>query len=387
MSKISQKGMIAYEGIKKFFPEGNFSAASLSEKMQTKVAANTLSALANNGYLFKHETKPITYTFNPNIEELEAQGATNDNLLVAKKVKNDEFYTRFEDIEVEAIPYKSYFKDKIVFLNCNDGPESNFYQFIIRKFNNFKIKTMYAMSYGECPMLYTLNATEDGHPVREQDVIITPLEGDGSFMSEESLTILKKCDIVFTNPPFSLFKEFIEPIIKYNKNFLVIGNENVASYQYGFALMKEGKMWRGLHGVHHFYVPNGYTSNNTTTKEGITQANFGNICWYTNLPNERHNTPLQLTASYYNPLYKREDYSFLDNQPIINVDKTINIPKDYEDLMAVPISFFNYFNPDQFELIGLMATTKKSEYNLGYPYINGKKKYARVVIKHKHPEK
>lgn len=167
MGKISQKGMIAYEGIKKFFSEGSFSAATLSEKMQTKIAANTLSALANNGYLFRHETKPITYTINPNIEELELQGATNDNLLVAKKVKNDEFYTRFEDIEVEAIPYKPYFKNKIVFLNCNDGPESNFYKFIVRKFNNFKIKTMYAISYGEHPMLYTLNAAVDGHPVRE----------------------------------------------------------------------------------------------------------------------------------------------------------------------------------------------------------------------------
>ena len=152
----------------------------------------------------------------------------------------------------------------------------------------------------------------------------------------------------------------------------------------GFTYIKTGKMWRGLHGVHNFYVPSNYAAGNTIIKDGTNIAKFGNICWYTNLPNERHNTPLQLTASYYDEVYKREEYPFLDNENIINVNKTINIPKDYEGLMAVPISFLNHFNSEQFELIGVMSTTKKTDINLGYPYLNGKKLYARVVIKHKH---
>lgn len=383
---LTNAGVIAYDGIKQYFLEGTFTAATLSEKMKTKIAPATLSAMAKKGYLYRYDTKPISYSYNPDYVEDENRGSTNDNLIHAQQVQFNEFYTRFEDIEAEVIPYKQYFKHKVVFLNCNDGPESCFYQFMVRKFNNFKIKTLYAMSYGENAKLYTLNSAEDGHPVREEDMIITDLIGDGSFLSEESLAILEKSDIIFTNPPFSLLKDFIDLVIEHKKQFLVIGNENMASYQKGFAYMKNGLMWRGLHGVHHFYVPEGYVANNTSVDNGINLAHFGNICWYTNLPNERHNTPLQLTSSYYNEVYKREDYPFLDDEDIINVARTINIPNDYEGLMAVPISFLNYFNPDQFELVGLMATTRKTETNLGYPYLNGKKLYARVVIKHKNPK-
>lgn len=382
---MTTAGSIAYEGIKKYFTHIDFTAKMLSDVLKTQISPATLTALAKQGYLIRHDTKPVSYSYDENAVIKDAdKGATNDNLLVAKKVKNDEFYTRFEDIEIETIPYKPYFNDKVVFLNCNDGPESNFFKFILRKFNNFNLKTMYAMSYGDNAKLYTLHRNNDGRPVREADITITPLKGNGDFMTEESIEILKKSDIVFTNPPFSLFKEFIAQIIEHNKQFLVIGNENVASYQEGFTLLKENKMWRGVHGVHHFYVPNGYISGNTSTDDdGTTLAHFGNICWYTNLPNERHNSKLQLTASYYNTLYKREDYAKLDGFDIINVERTINIPNDYEGMMAVPISFLNYFNPEQFELLGVMATTKITETNLGYPTINGKRKYARVVIKHK----
>lgn len=287
----------------------------------------------------------------------------NENLHKAAKEKNDEFYTQLSDIEKELKHYKEHFKDKVVFCNCDDPEWSNFWKYFSINFKHLGLKKLIATHYKKDQKSYKLEMIDQG-----KDFLKIDLEGDGDFRSNECIELLKEADIVVTNPPFSLFREYIQQLNKHDKQFLVIGNNNSISYNEIFKLIKENKLWLGISPRSmDFVLPNGIKKN-------------VNACWYTNLIHKKRNEKIVLFKTY-----KNNETSFpkYDNYEAIEIGETKNIPIDYEGVMGVPITFMDKYNPEQFEIIGKMSTTSIDEYNFGYPYINGKKKFARILIKNK----
>lgn len=287
---------------------------------------------------------------------LMAEKAKNENLNKAKKEKNDEFYTRLSDIENELKNYKKHFEGKIVFCNCDDPEWSNFWKYFKLNFEHLKLRKLISTHYIKEGSSYKLEY--DG-----KETIKTALEGNGDFRSEECINILKECDIVTTNPPFSLFRPYLAQLIEYKKQFLIIGNQNAIKYKETFPLIKENKVWLGINPVKEFLKPDG-----TTQK-------FGNICWYTNLEHSKRNEEMILYKEY-NP----EEYPKYDNYDAIDVSKTKNIPMDYEGVMGVPISFMDKFNPKQFKIIGELNHGCDNEYDFEKPVINGIEKFPRILI-------
>ena len=292
----------------------------------------------------------------------------NTNLNKAKKAKNDEFYTRYEDIEAEVMEYKEQFQDKIVYLPC-DSLKSEFWSFFINNFQSFGLKKLIATHYQKDGQSYKV-WTNDGDNIIQED-----LAGNGDFRSPECIEILKECDIVCTNPPFSLFREFVDAIITHNKQFLIIGNQNAFTCKEIFKLIKENKIQTGYNMVKQFNQPDG------------SIKKFNNICWFTNLTVNKNNEELVLTKTY-NVI----NYPKYDNYDAIEVDRLANIPKDYYDVMGVPITFINKYNPNQFEILGHTTSSDKSpeveklrtnpKYRNG-ARINGKEKYHRIFIRRK----
>lgn len=215
-----------------------------------------------------------------------------------------------------------------------------------------------------------------------EEIGVQFLKGDGDFRSAESIALLKQADIVVSNPPFSLFREYVAQLIQYDKKFVIVGNHNAITYKQIFPHIKEDRIWLGYkYGDMAFKVPENYEQRETRfwkDKNGQKWRSFGNICWFTNLDIAKRHEDLILYKSYI-----PKDYPKYDNYDAINVDKTKEIPVDYAGVMGVPITFLDKYNPEQFELIGRMTTTKIDEFNFGYPYINGKKVYARILIKNK----
>ena len=291
---------------------------------------------------------------------------TNANLREARKNKNDEFYTRYEDIEAEVMKYREQFKDKIVYLPC-DSLKSEFWLFFINNFQSFSLKKLIATHYEKDGQSYKV-WTNDGDNIIQED-----LAGNGDFRSPECIEILKECDIICTNPPFSLFREFVDAIITHNKQFLIIGNQNAFTYKEIFKLIKENKIWTGYNMVKQFNQPDG------------SIKKFGNVCWFTNMTTVKRNEEFVLTKEY-NPI----NYPEYENYKAIEVDRIVNIPKDYYDVMGVPITFINKYNPNQFEILGHTTSSDKSpeveklrtnpKYRNG-ARINGKEKYHRVFIR------
>lgn len=375
---LTEKGRLALSKIKEYFPKGQFSAKDLSAASGETIVAATLNGVANNGYITKLGGSPVMYEAIDGFEELIAtaiedtkKGCDNTNLHTAKKEKNDEFYTRYEDIEAEVMKYRKQFKGKIVYLPCDDPAEkkSEFWSFFINNFDAFGLKKLIATHYDENGKAYKIwvdsDTSGDGY-IDDSDALQEDLEGNGDFRSPECIEILKECDIVCTNPPFSLFREFIDLIITNQKQFLVIGSQNAFSYQEIFALIKTNKIWTGYNSVKIFCQPDG------------SLKKFGNICWFTNLNTTKRQEELIFTKNY-------NEFDFLkyDNYDAINIDRVADIPVNYNEVMGVPITFIDKYNPNQFEIMGLMASTTVTDVNFGYPYINGKKKYARVLIKRK----
>ena len=306
-----------------------------------------------------------------------------ERLQQAKKNKKDEFYTQLTDIEKELKHYKDHFKNKIVFCNCDDPKESNFFKYFALNFKFLGLKKLITTHYNKGSKSYKLEVAKDINNdgiINLDDAIKTPLQGDGDFRSDECIEILKEADIVVTNPPFSLFREYIAQLIEYNKNFVVIGHQNAISYMEIFKLIKENKIWLGYGfkgSAGHFI--NKYYENYATAsdkKEGMIRVS--GVHWFTNLEIKKRHEDLKLYKTY-----NEEEYPKYDNYDAINIDKTKEIPIDYDGIMGVPITFMDKYNPEQFEIIGQMATTKVDQFNFGYPYINGKKKYARILIKNK----
>ena len=320
----------------------------------------------------------------------------------ARTNKKDEFYTQLSDIERELKHYKKHFKDKVVLCNCDDPRVSNFFHFFSYNFEKFGLKKLIATCYKNQEMdLFSENKSEqaiyleytgdkNGNNVPDAEEIgIKHLQGDGDFRSKECIELLKKADIVVTNPPFSLFREYVAQLIEYDKKFLIIGNINAISYKEIFKLIKENKAWLGMNmgrGISGFIVPKHYElygSEARVDEDGNRIVATNNCLWLTNLDNSKRHEDIILYKKY-----TQDEFPTYENYNAINVDKTKDIPMDYSGEMGVPITFLHYYNPDQFEIIDInphfftiveQGLPKPSQLK-----ITGQKDpYARILIKNK----
>lgn len=316
--------------------------------------------------------------------------AKNKNLQEAKTNKKDEFYTQLSDIERELKYYKKHFKDKVVYCNCDDPRVSNFFHFFSYNFEKLGLKKLIATCYKNQDMdLFSQNNSEqaiyleytgdkNGNNVPDPNEIgIKKLKGDGDFRSKECIELLKQADIVVTNPPFSLFREYISQLIEYDKKFIIVGHQNAIKYKEIFPLIRDNKLWLGYGfkgGAGHF-INEHYEDYATATdrKEGMIRVS--GVHWFTNLEiNKRHEDLI---------LYKKytpEEYPKFENFDAINVDVTKDIPMDYEGFMGVPITFMDKYNPDQFEIIGVGIANLGLEMGI-QPYKPEHKKYRKEVQK------
>ena len=316
----------------------------------------------------------------------------NNNLHNAKKAKNDEFYTTRESVENELNNYKEHFRGKVVYCNCDDPIESEFTWYFARKFEDWGLKRLVSTGYKENGhgVMYVYEGDKNGNRMPDRDEwVITELKGNGDFRSEECVELLKQADIVVTNEPFSLFREYIAQLIKYDKKFLVIGNSNAITYKEVFPLIKENKLWLGINPVKEFITPLTEVENEKTQymKDGKVYQKFGNICWFTNLTHSKRNRPLDLVQKY-DPRY----YPKYDNYDAIECSKVMDIPVDYNGVIGVPITFLDKYCPTQFRIVGMSASAKYRKEIVGLPFIgnedkddgrpilNGKNTYARIFI-------
>lgn len=351
-----------------------------------------------------------------------ANSSSNKNLHKASKAKKDEFYTQLVDIEKELKHYKDQFKGKVVYCNCDDPFESNFFKFFAANFNAYKLKKLIATSYSGSPIiggqlpLFDVAGSKGRQPLKIEinkvptnkdgsvglaDVerllkhdanAATPLVGSGDFRSNECIKLLKQADIVVTNPPFSLFREYIAQLVEYKKKFLIIGNVNAVTYKEVFPLIKQNKIWLGVSihsGDREFRVPDSYP----LEAAGFRVDNKGNkyirvkgVRWFTNLDYKERYEDLVLYKKY-----NAEEYPKYDHYDAINVNITTDIPADYKQAMGVPITFLDKYNPEQFEIISSNDVRANDSVPLKEhglikdkdSAINGKPTYVRIVIKNK----
>lgn len=281
--------------------------------------------------------------------------AKNTNLSKAKKAKNDEFYTRLRDIENELNEYDpAVFKDKTIFCNCDDPTRSNFWIFFHMNFNRFGLKKLIATHYNmdgspSYAMEYSSKDPKDDVDFDKGTKI--SLKGDGDFRSNECIDLLKQSDMVVTNLPFSMFREFVAQLEEYHKQFIVIGNKNAITYKEIFPLIKDNKLWLGFSQPKEFNTPNGMTKK----VNGLTR-------WFTNVDTKKRHHKLETVYRWRKRKEKYPDlYPQYDNYDAIEVGKVLQIPLDYDDVMGVPITFLDKFDPDQFEILGI--TSGRKEYD------------------------
>lgn len=303
--------------------------------------------------------------------------AKNSNMHAAKKNQNDEFYTQLADIESEVMRYKDQFKGKVVFCNCDDPAQSNFWKFFELNFDNFGLKKLMSTHFDENQQSYKLEIigdTDGDGKITSKDIVKTPLKQNGDFRSDECVELLKEADIVCTNPPFSLFREYIEQLIKYEKKFLVIGNKNAVTYKEIFKLIKDGKLCLGLTIPNKFVLPNG------TVTDSVT----GLCRWFTNLEIKKK-PDIPILVKKYNP----KDYPQYDNYAAINVNKIKDIPYDYQGVMGVPITILGLQYSDGYiHLLDELSNEMRYEvirFRKGDDdkdlSVNGKTPYFRILIK------
>lgn len=383
----------------------------------------------------------------------------NSNLTSAKKAKNDEFYTQFADIQKEIEAYLEYdentFRDKVVYCNCDDPFESNFFRYFVLNFKRLGLKRLITTSYKPSPMANTqiglfgddvsippakgrpkitankfiindVGDTDGDGSFSLKDVAEQlkanknnewqPLEGDGDFRSDECVELLKQSDIVVTNPPFSLFREYVAQLVEYDKKFMVIGNLNAITYKEIFPLIKNTKLWLGATNFNngmYFKVPQDFVYASTYKFErelnGEKVNRVPGVCWFTNLDHGRRHQPLALMTMADNEKFNKKviksetAYKKYDNYDAIEVSYTDAIPSDYSDVMGVPITFLDKFSPEQFEIVWLAAgnsyanmpkdTLREVSFipnvagsegaGQGVGVVEGKKVYARVLIRHR----
>ncbi|MDJ0709566.1 MAG: adenine-specific methyltransferase EcoRI family protein [Woeseiaceae bacterium] len=337
-----------------------------------------------------------------------AERAKNRSFQAAKKAKQDEFYTQLSDIEKELKHYKRHFKGKVVYCNCDDPRVSNFFHYFSYNFERLGLKRLITTCYKNQEMdLFSRNDSEqaiyleyDGDTNKNnvpdpEEIGVKHLNGDGDFRSEESIELLKQADIVVTNPPFSLFRDFVSLLIEQSKKFVIVGNQNAITYKEIFEFIKNDEIWVGYKsGDMAFRVPDYYEPRATRyweDEDGQKWRSLGNACWFTNLDISKRHEEMILYKTY-----SPEEYPKYVNYDAIEVGKTDNIPADYDGEMGVPITFLNKYNPDQFEIVGSSRTlgvsmseiAEKGSYMQGGPrfYLdNGdgtyRRLYDRLVIK------
>ena len=316
----------------------------------------------------------------------------NKDLHTANKNKADEFYTQISDIEKEMSKYKEYFKGKTIFCNCDDPRISNFFKYFALNFKEFGLKKIITTCYknqevdlfsqNDCEKAVYIEFTGNPNDPTSTDfstIEVKELKGDGDFRSSECIELLKQSDIVVTNPPFSLFREYVSQLFKYEKKFIILGNQNAITYKEIFPLIKENKIWLG-HSIHsgdrEFGVPSTYpltAASSRIDENGNKFIRVKGIRWFTNLDYKERHEDLILYKTY-----TPEEYPTNDNYEAINVDKTTDIPKDYDGYMGVPITFLDKYNPDQFEIIKFRKGNDEKDLS-----INGKCPYFRIIIRRK----
>ncbi|MBQ6471740.1 MAG: adenine-specific methyltransferase EcoRI family protein [Victivallales bacterium] len=363
--------------------------------------------------------------------------ARNDELNKAKTAKKDEFYTQLTDIEKELRHYRGHFRGKTIFCNCDDPFESNFFKYFVLNFNRLGLKKLIATCYAGSPiagtqltfldLLYgkTEEAKRSNKPYKAVvttvydktgdggvDMLdiaelfksgeneLTELQGDGDFRSPECLALLDESDIVVTNPPFSLFREFVATLIEHDKKFIIVGNLNAITYKEFFPLIKENKVWIGpsIHsGDRAFYVPDDYpldASGCGVEKEtGRKFIRVKGVRWYTNLDIKQRHDELILVKRY-----MAEKYLKYDNFNAIDVGAILDIPCDYSGMLGVPVTLLDSYNPEQFEIIGFgkgelaksigVQKNFRGRFDLAYTDINGKPfcPFGRIIVRNRHPE-
>ena len=365
---------------------------------------------------------------------METKKSSNKNLHKANKAKKDEFYTQLVDIEKELMHYKEQFRGKIVYCNCDDPFESNFFKYFASNFKALGLKKLIATSYKPSPIANTqlglfgdnkVIAEPKGRPkITANKFIINeagdvnddgafdlldiaeqlranknnewaPLKGEGDFRSEESIELLKQADIVVTNPPFSLFREYVAQLVKYDKKFLILGDQNAITYKETFKLIKENKLWLGYDngGTKWFQVPMDYdipTESRKKVVNGVKYFSMGRILWFTNLDTTKRHQELILYKKY-----SPEEYPKYDNYDAIEVSRVFEIPMDFDGVMGVPITFVDKYNPKQFEIIwttdrggdGMLEHIKLSHTRYDAPVVKGEGLYKRILIKNKKVKK
>lgn len=331
----------------------------------------------------------------------------NRNLQDAKAAAKDEFYTQLTDIEKELEHYTKHFRDKIVYCNCDDPRVSNFFEYFSSNFEFLGLRKLITTCYKNRQLdLFSRKDSEraiyleyagdtDGDlTVSSDEIEVHELQGDGDFRSPECVNLLKEADIVVTNPPFSLFREYVAQLIKYEKKFLIIGNMTAVSSKFIFPLIRSNKMWYGpsiKSGDREFGVPDHYpltASSHRIDSNGNKYIRVKGVRWFTNLEHDMMHEKFRLTAKY-----SPDKYPKYDNYDAIEVSKTKNIPKDYDGVMGVPITFLDRYNPEQFEILGSDYDVKTGLLNeiinpewqgkIDRGYVKGKRQWARILIRRK----
>lgn len=339
-----------------------------------------------------------------------ASKSANRNLHRASKAKNDDFYTQLPDIENELQHYRGHFSGKTVYCNCDDPARSNFYAYFSLNFTALGLKKLITTCYkNQYVDLFSDHSSEkaiwlecnrgryENGAYVPSEPIVRHLKRDGDFRSRECIELLKQSDIVVTNPPFSLFREYVAQLVEYDKKFLIIGSKNAITYKEIFPLIKENRLWIGarpMSGGMQFDVPKDYALELIETKkegsayvvvDGLVKG-WTSSTWFTNLDHEKRHNELVLSKRY-----SPEEYPKYDNYDAIEVSKTKDIPKDYDGAMGVPITFLDKYNPDQFELLGATESEGKGfsnglwfpESGVAQPVIRGKRVYKRLFIRNK----
>lgn len=395
-TNFTEKGQYAFDIALKHFKHRMFSAADLSAVAGEKIAAATLNGIVNRGYMIKEAGTPVKFGFVEDIDDLiamdaadEKKGPTNAKGNQAKAAKKNEFYTLMSDVENEIFKYRRQFLGKSILCNCNDGLNSNFIKYFALNFDSFGLERVVGITYvpeghAKKYIITQPPSIDENGQLDFHDIEIVDLQGNGSFDSDESIAELEQCDIVITNPPFSEFNRFVDFLFAHNKKFLILGNNTSINLKNVFSYFKEGKMRYGYttNTTMSFTMPDEYESD-TLNKSGKKVGKVPSISWYTNLKTTKMDEPTILTATYYTSTNKRETYPKCDGTDIICIDRVANIPKDYEGVMAVPITYVTKHCPDQFELIANSSFSDTDHYGCGSLYVDGEKKYARVLIKRK----
>lgn len=323
--------------------------------------------------------------------------ANNKDLKKAQKQKKDDFYTQLTDIEKELKHYKEHFKGKVIFCNCDDPETSNFWKYFELLFEELKIKKLISTHFDPEKPTYKLELMADTNgdgKITNKDIVKTPLQQNGDFRSPECIEILKEADIVITNPPFSLFREYVAQLVEYDKKFIIIGNVNAITYKEIFPLIKDNKLWLGasIHsGDREFRVADDYpleAAGCRIDEQGNKYIRVKGVRWYSNLDYIQRYEDIPLFKSYSPDLYTK-----FDNYDAINIEKVSDIPADYYGVMGVPITFLDKYNPKQFEIVGRADANIAGEENPYYisglkdkggaPLVNGKFVYKRILIRRK----